>query len=90
MGFGPNAARRLLDDPAINVIANRHKKTAAQVVLRWHLQLGYSAIPKSARHDRLSENVDIFDFDLDADEIQNISALNTSQRAGSDPVLVGA
>ena len=66
-----------LDDPAIGGIAAAHAKSPAQVMLRWHLQQGRSAIPKSTKPHRISENIDIFDFELTAAELQVIDALDT-------------
>jgi len=85
-----NAPRTLFSDLAIAAIAHRHRKTAAQIVLRWHLQLGCAVVPKSMRPQRMSENINIFDFELSSDEIQILSNLDTQQRAGSDPSLFGA
>ena len=66
-----------LEDPVIGKIANAHSKSAAQVMLRWHLQEGRSAIPKSTKPHRIAENFDIFDFELTADEIDAINGLDT-------------
>ena len=66
-------------------IAQAHAKTPAQVVLRWHLEHGFSAIPKSVHDARIRENFDVFDFALSADEVSRIDALDTGVRAGSDP-----
>ena len=60
------------DDPAIAAIAAAHGKTPAQVMIRWHLQEGRSAIPKSVRPERITENFDVFDFELTAEEIKDI------------------
>src|SRR5918999_2126755 len=75
----------LRDDPALAPIAARHGKTTAQVVLRWHLQLGNVVIPKSVTPARIADNLDVFDFDLDADDMAAISALDTGNRYGPDP-----
>jgi 2,5-diketo-D-gluconate reductase A len=74
-----------LDDPAIGDIAKAHGKTPAQVMLRWHLQEGRSAIPKSTKPHRIAENFDVFDFELTADEIAAIDALDTGVRGGPEP-----
>lgn len=74
-----------LEDPVIGDIARSHDKSPAQVMLRWHLQEGRSVIPKSTKPHRIAENFDVFDFDLSADEIGAIDALNTDQRGGPEP-----
>ena len=71
-----------LADPVITAIAEGHGKTPAQVVLRWHMDSGRSAIPKSVRPARIAENLDVFDFALTADEIGAIDALDTGVRGG--------
>jgi 2,5-diketo-D-gluconate reductase A len=75
----------LLDDPAIAEIARRHDRSAAQVVLRWHLQLGNVVIPKSVTPSRIAENLDVFDFTLDAEGVEALSSLNRNTRVGPDP-----
>jgi diketogulonate reductase-like aldo/keto reductase len=74
-----------LDDPTIVRIAEAHSKSPAQVMLRWHLQQGRSVIPKSTKPHRIAENFDVFDFDLSADELAAIDALDTGQRGGPEP-----
>lgn len=77
------------DDPlthsTIVSIAKNHDKTAAQVMLRWHLQRGVAVIPKSVNPARIAENIDLFDFKLSDDEIQAINTLDRGQRGGPDP-----
>lgn len=73
------------DDPAINAIAAAHGKTPAQVMIRWHLQEGRSAIPKSVRPERIAENVDVFDFELTPAELTALDALDTGVRGGPEP-----
>ncbi|MFE4501044.1 aldo/keto reductase [Rhodococcus sp. NPDC056743] len=73
------------DDPTLLDIAAQHDKSAAQVMLRWHLQQGRSAIPKSTKPARITENFDVFDFDLTADQLAAIDALDTGVRGGPDP-----
>jgi diketogulonate reductase-like aldo/keto reductase len=77
-----------LDDPVIGRIASLHNKTAAQVMLRWHLQRGRSVIPKSTKPHRIAENFDVFDFDLTDDELAAIDGLDTDQRGGPEPDAV--
>ncbi|MFE2581778.1 aldo/keto reductase [Streptomyces sp. NPDC059378] len=77
----------LLEVPAIVAIAQKHNRTPAQVVLRWHLQLGNVVIPKSVTPSRIKENIDVFDFVLDAEDLAAISALNEDRRIGPDPAV---
>lgn len=73
------------DDPAIAAIAQAHGKTPAQVMIRWHLQEGRSAIPKSVRPERVAENFDVFDFELTSDELATLDSLDTGVRGGPEP-----
>ncbi|WP_181796797.1 aldo/keto reductase [Streptomyces sp. WELS2] len=75
----------LLEVPAIVAIARKHDRTPAQVVLRWHLQLGNIVIPKSVTPSRIKENIAVFDFSLDDEDLAAISALNEDRRLGPDP-----
>jgi diketogulonate reductase-like aldo/keto reductase len=77
-----------LQDPTIGDIAKTHGKTPAQMMLRWHLQQGRSVIPKSTKPARIAENIDVFDFDLTADELAAIDALDTGQRGGPEPEAI--
>ncbi|WP_432970608.1 aldo/keto reductase [Dactylosporangium sp. CA-233914] len=77
--------RNVLEDPTLASIAAKHGKSPAQVVLRWHLQQGRSAIPKSTNPDRIAENFNILDFTLTDDELASIDGLNTGRRIGPDP-----
>ncbi|HEY4649711.1 MAG TPA: aldo/keto reductase [Gemmatimonadales bacterium] len=77
--------KRSFDDPTLLEIAREHGKSAAQVMLRWHLQEGRSAIPKSVKPARIAENFDVFDFELTAEQIAAIDALDTGVRGGPDP-----
>lgn len=76
---------RTFDDETILAIAQQHGKTAARVMLRWHLQHGRSAIPKSVRPERIAENFAVFDFELSGDEIAAIDALDQGVRRGPEP-----
>ena len=81
----------LLEEPAIVAAAAAHGKSAAQVVLRWHIQEGRIVFPKSTNPDRIRENIDIFDFELSADDMAAISALDVpggAGRVGSHPLDV--
>jgi len=74
-----------LDLPVLKEIADKYGKSPAQVVLRWDLQTGVITIPKTTTSSRLVENSQIFDFELTAEEVKQISALNRNQRFGADP-----
>jgi diketogulonate reductase-like aldo/keto reductase len=76
--------RRTFDDPTLVEISCQHGKSAAQVMLRWHLQEGRSAIPKSTKPARIAENFDVFDFELDSEQVAAIDALDTGVRGGPD------
>jgi 2,5-diketo-D-gluconate reductase A len=84
-GWGGEDRRNVMEDAAIAAVAQSHGKTAAQVMLRWHLQQGRSAIPKSTNPARIAENFDVFDFELSADELAAIDALDSGVRNGPDP-----
>jgi 2,5-diketo-D-gluconate reductase A len=83
--WSPIAQGRVLDDPTIAAIGREHERTPAQIVLRWHVQLGHVVFPKSVTPDRMKENFNIFDFELTASEIGLISALDRGERTGPDP-----
>ena len=80
--------RSTFDDPVIGQIAAARGKTAAQVMLRWHLQEGRSAIPKSVHSDRIAENFDVFDFELSPEELRAIDSLDTGIRRGPEPETI--
>ncbi|WP_318216936.1 aldo/keto reductase [Streptomyces sp. SCL15-6] len=83
--WSPLAQGAVLEDEAITTIAARHGKSAAQVVLRWHLQLGNVVIPKSVTPARIRENLDVFDFTLTDDEMTAIAGLDRDLRTGPHP-----
>ncbi|MCS3443161.1 aldo/keto reductase [Microbacterium phyllosphaerae] len=82
--YRPNGAS-VFDDETLTAIAAEHGKSPAQVMLRWHLQQGRSALPKSVRPARIAENFDVFDFELTADQLGAIDALDTGVRRGPEP-----
>ena len=83
------AGNDLLQEPTLRALATKYNKTPAQVVLRWHIELGIVAIPRSANPKRIAENIDIFDFALTQDEIAAISALDTGEEPRVDSDRTG-
>ena len=84
--WSPLGRGRLLDDPTIAKIAGKHGKTVAQTIIRWHLQQGLIVIPKSVNKDRIAANFDVQGFELDAEDIKAIDALDSAGgRTGPDP-----
>ena len=79
----------LLAEPAITAIAARHSRTPAQVVLRWHLEIGAVPIPKSTHPERLRQNLEVFDFALAPDEVEAISALDRGESTAVDSDAYG-
>jgi diketogulonate reductase-like aldo/keto reductase len=77
-----------LEDPVIVEIARAHGKSSAQVMLRWGLQHRRSVIPKSTKPERIAENIDVFDFELSADEMTAIDGLDTGRRGGPEPEAI--
>ncbi|MGW9299267.1 aldo/keto reductase [Streptomyces cyaneofuscatus] len=75
----------LLEVPTVVAIAQKHGRTPAQAVLRWHLQTGNIVIPKSVTPSRIEENLDVFGFELDADDLAAFAALDEGKRLGPDP-----
>ncbi|MEF2070795.1 aldo/keto reductase [Consotaella aegiceratis] len=88
--WSPIGRGRLLDEPVLTEIARKHGKTSAQVILRWHLDIGNVVIPKSKTPSRIAENFQVFDFALDADDLARIEALDAADgRIGPDPANFG-
>lgn len=85
--WSPLARGRLLEEPVLADIAAKHGVSPAQVVLRWHVQLGVVVIPKSVTPERIRANLDVFGFELDADDLAGIRTLATGERTGRDPRL---
>jgi 2,5-diketo-D-gluconate reductase A len=84
--WGPlGQGKGLLENPHILDVARRKGRTPGQVVLRWHIQVGNVVIPKSVNPDRIRENIDIFDFELDEADMQAIEQVRTGRRLGADP-----
>ena len=82
--------RGLLDDPTLADLAEAKGKSPAQIVLRWHVQLGNVVIPKSVTPSRIKENIEVFDFELDDDDMARISSMATGERLGPDPEQFGS
>ncbi|QSE91737.1 aldo/keto reductase [Rhodococcus pseudokoreensis] len=83
--WAPLARGRLQENPVLTELARRHDVSLAQLVLRWHLQRGTIPLPKSSSPERMRANIDVFDFELDADEIAQISTLGRNERTGPHP-----
>ncbi len=83
--WSPIAQGKVLGDPAIAAIAEKIGRSPAQVVLRWHIQRGDIVFPKSSGRERMTENFEIFDFELGDDDLAQIDALDRHERTGPDP-----
>lgn len=85
--WSPLGSGRMLDDKTVGEIARKHGKSIAQVIIRWHLQEGLIVIPKSVHKERMAQNIDVFDFELDADDRDRIMGLDQGGkgRVGADP-----
>jgi 2,5-diketo-D-gluconate reductase A len=83
--WSPLAQGAVLADETIVSVADRHGRTPAQAILRWHLQLGNVVIPKSVTPERIRENIEVFDFELSDEEMAAIGRLDTNRRGGPDP-----
>jgi 2,5-diketo-D-gluconate reductase A len=84
--WSPLAQGKLLDHPTLQVVAKKHNKSPAQVVLRWHIELGLMVIPKSVTPERIRDNLALFDFSLDSEDMKVVTALDTNSRVGPDPL----
>ncbi|TDQ02181.1 MULTISPECIES: aldo/keto reductase [unclassified Leifsonia] len=87
--WSPLARGRVLGDPVLDVLAAKHGVTPAQVVIRWQLQLGNVVIPKSTSPERIRSNIDVFAFELDAEDLAAIATLESGERTGKDPDDLG-
>ena len=83
--WSPLGQGKILGEPVLAEIAAKYGKSPAQVVLRWHIDLGLVVIPKSVTPARIKENFEIFDFNLDADDMAKIAGMENGQRIGGDP-----
>jgi len=87
--WSPLARGRAIGNPVLDAIGTRYGKSAAQVVIRWHLELGNVVIPKSVTPERIRQNLEVFDFTLDAADHEAIRALDAGERTGKDPDDLG-
>ncbi|HET6671992.1 MAG TPA: aldo/keto reductase [Agromyces sp.] len=85
--WSPLARGRVLGTPLLDDLADTHGRTPAQIVLRWHIELGNLVIPKASSPERIRENLDVFDFALDPDDLAAIATLESGERTGRDPDL---
>jgi len=83
--YSPLAKAQRMGDPTLRAVAQKYGKTPAQVMIRWALQHGLVVIPKSVRKERIRENANVFDFQLSADEMERLNALNEDLRTAWDP-----
>ncbi|MBO0472836.1 aldo/keto reductase [Enterococcus sp. DIV0840] len=83
--WSPLGQGKILENPILVEIGKKYDKTAAQVIIRWHLQSDIIVIPKSVHQDRIKQNFDVFDFELTDEDIKRIDELNTNERLGPDP-----
>ena len=83
--WSPLARGKILEEDMLAELAKSHGKSVAQIVLRWHIQRGIAVIPKSNSMERITENMNVFDFELSEQEIASISSLNSNFRTGVDP-----
>jgi 2,5-diketo-D-gluconate reductase A len=79
------SGKQVLDDETIKAVAAKHGVTPAQAIIRWHLELGHVVIPKSVTPSRIAENLDVFGFELDADDLEAFARLDRGMRTGPDP-----
>ncbi|MFJ1759931.1 aldo/keto reductase [Amycolatopsis sp. NPDC088138] len=83
--WSPLAQAEVLEDPVLTGLAEKHGRSAAQVVLRWHIQLGNIVFPKSSTPERIRQNIDVFGFELDDEDMAAIGGLEDGRRTGPDP-----
>jgi 2,5-diketo-D-gluconate reductase A len=84
--YSPLAVGRLLDNPTVASVTAEYSRTPAQVLIRWSLQLGNVVIPRSAKPERIAENLDVFDFELAAEHMDALNGLNDGTRVREDPL----
>lgn len=86
--WSPLGRGTILNQPLLEKLAKKHQKSPAQIVLRWQLQSGIAFIPKSVHEARIKQNIDIYDFQLNKQEMKAIDGLHTFTRVGKEPALV--
>lgn len=86
--YSPLAHGNGLDDPTLAAIAAKHSKTATQIMIRWCIEVGTIPLPKSTHADRIAENLDVFDFSLDEEDMSQIKQINKNLRTCWDPTYV--
>lgn len=86
--WAPLGRGRIFDEPIIQNLAKKYHHTPAQIILRWHLQNGLSIIPKSAHASRIKENADIYNFELNAEDMKQMDSINKNRRISQEPELV--
>ncbi|MGH8881026.1 MAG: aldo/keto reductase [Stackebrandtia sp.] len=88
--WSPLGHGQLISDPTVATIAERRGKTAAQILLRWNLELGNAVISKSVTPERIRTNMEIFGFELTSEDDTALATLDTGTRTGPDPEVYGA
>lgn len=83
--WSPLGQGQALEDAVLSSIALKHNVTTAQVIIRWHIQCGRVVIPKSVTEERIRSNIDVFNFELDPDDLLAIKQIETGSRIGPDP-----
>ena len=84
--WSPLARGKLIDNKTLENIAEKYNKTVAQIILRWNIENKIVVIPKSITKERIEENIDIFDFSLEEEDIKKIDSMNNNKRTGFDPM----
>lgn len=85
--WSPLGRGKLLDNEVIIDIAKKYNKTPDQIILRWNIESGISVIPKSVNKNRIEENINVFDFNLDKNDMERINSLENGDRIGTDPLV---
>jgi 2,5-diketo-D-gluconate reductase A len=83
--WSPLARGIFADNEQLESIASAHNKSITQVIIRWNIQLGNLVIPKTSNADRLAENIDVFDFELNQEQMKTIASLDSGMRTGLNP-----